>query len=43
MPASGSLRLAALYELRLTYESEKAEYTKEEILQRLDQVAIVRK
>lgn len=47
MPTESEMKkieLATLYELRLTFsESEKAEYTKEEILQLLDQIAIVKK
>ena len=36
--------LATLYELRLTIsESDKGNYTKEEILQLLDQIAIVKR
>ena len=36
--------LATLYELRLTIsEGDKGTYTKEEILQLLDQIAIVKK
>ena len=36
--------LATLYELRLTIsESDKGNYTKEEILQLLDKIAIVKK
>ena len=38
------IELATLYELRLTIsESEKETYTKEEIVQLLDQIAIVKK
>lgn len=38
------IELATLYELRLTIsESDKADYTKEELLQLLDQIAIVKK
>ena len=47
MPTESEMKkieLTTLYELRLTFsESEKAEYTKEEILQLLDQIAIVKK
>ena len=47
MPTESEMKkieLATLYELRLTFsESEKAEYTKEEILQLLDQIASVKK
>lgn len=38
------IELAILYELRLTFsESDKGEYTKEEILQLLDQIALIKK
>ena len=38
------IELATLYELRLTIsESEKTVYQKEELLQLLDQIAIVKK
>lgn len=38
------IELATLYELRLTIsESDKTDYTKEELLQLLDQIAIVKK
>ena len=47
MPTENEMKrieLATLYELRLTIsESEKTEYTKEEILQLLDQIAIIKK
>ena len=47
MPAEYEMKkieLATLYELRLTIsESEKEKYTKEELLQLLDQIAIVKK
>ncbi len=47
MPIEAEMRkieLATLYELRLTIsESEKTDYTKEELLQLLDQIAIVKK
>lgn len=38
------IELAILYELRLTFsERDKGEYTKEEILQLLDQIALIKK
>ena len=38
------IELATLYALRLTIsESDKKEYTKEELLQLLDQIAVVKK
>ncbi len=47
MPCESEMRkieLATLYELRLTIsESDKKEYTKEERLQLLDQIAVVKK
>ena len=47
MPSENEVRkieLATLYELRLTIsESEMTDYTKEELLQLLDQIAIVKK
>ncbi len=47
MPSESEMRkieLATLYELRLTIsESDKKEYTKEELLQLLDQIAVVKK
>lgn len=47
MPIEAEMRkieLATLYELRLTISgSEKTDYTKEELLQLLDQIAIVKK
>ena len=47
MPAEAEMKkieLATLYELRLTIsESDKTDYTKEELLQLLDQIAIVKK
>lgn len=47
MPSENEVRkieLATLHELRLTIsESEKTDYTKEELLQLLDQIAIVKK
>lgn len=47
MPSENEIKkieLATLYELRLTIsEGEKKEYTKEEILELLDQIAIVKK
>lgn len=47
MPTEMEMRkieLATLYELRLTIsESDKQNYTKEEILQLLDQIAVVKK
>ena len=45
MPTENEMKkieLATLYELRLTIsESDKSEYTKDELLQLLDQIAIV--
>ena len=47
MPSESEMKkieLATLYELRLTIsESDKDGYTKEELLQLLDQIAIVKK
>ena len=47
MPTESEIKkieLATLYELRLTIsESEKSDYTKDEILQLLDQIAVVKK
>lgn len=47
MPTEAEMKkieLATLYELRLTIsESEKTNYTKDEIVQLLDQIAIVKK
>ena len=47
MPSESEIKkieLATLYELRLTIsEGEKSEYTKEEILELLDKIAIVKK
>lgn len=47
MPTEAEMKkieLATLYELRLTIsESDKTDYTKEELLQLLDQIAIVKK
>ena len=47
MPTESEMKkieLGTLYELRLTIsESDKEDYTKEELLQLLDQIAIVKK
>lgn len=47
MPSENEIKkieLATLYELRLTISgSDKTDYTKEELLQLLDQIAIVKK
>ncbi len=47
MPSENEMKkieLATLYELRLTIsESDKTDYTKEELLQLLDQIAVVKK
>lgn len=47
MPSEDELKkieLATLYELRLTIsESDKTDYTKEELLRLLDQIAVVKK
>lgn len=47
MPTENEIKkieLATLYELRLTIsESDKGDYSKEELLQLLDQIALVKK